>query len=186
MIRTRMLTAVAIAAAGLGILGTAGIASASTADCTAGAFAGYCGTQTDHEAIPLSMDVRGQAATYNNQVIAWPNSTADPATDFVNLAYKGDNALGVEFMYAPSGKVSGLCVSDPFNAALGAAADSLVLRACNGSRFQRWVATSAATGFTWKNVASGLILQSNGKGAQLTDVAAPVTLLPTQEWTFAG
>src|SRR6185295_4990640 len=45
----------------------------------------------------------------------------------------------------------------------------VVLRQCNGSDWQRWIATQVGTTsfFTWKNRATHRILQSGARGAQL-------------------
>lgn len=185
--RSRFGIAAAIIAGtiGIGTVAYAGVSSASTGGCTGGAFSGYCGTQVDAATPALGMVSAGQAAIYNNHVNTYPNTTDDPGNDFVNLWFQNNHAKGVEFMYAPNGKVSGLCVSDPNDASLGAAKNALALRWCNGSGFQRWVVSGSGP-FVWTNVASGKIMQANGQSKQMTDVTAPIPLLPTQEWTFAG
>ncbi len=156
-------------------------ALASTPGCTGGAYFGYCATQQDHGNPLLVMDSRGQGVTTNNPVIGWTDSPSDPGTDFFQLPYAGEPSLGVMFEYAPSGTLSNMCVSDPGDG-------FLVLRGCNGSNWQRWVAAPVgSTGFfTWTNRATHRILQANALGAQL--VTAPATTTPSgfQEWKFTG
>src|SRR5690242_13075277 len=108
------LAVLAVAAGALagGIL-TASPALASTPGCTAGAYAGYCGTQADNAALVLVINARGRSAGYGNPVIGWTDSSSDPATDWFQLAYKGDPALGVMFEFAPGGTLTNMCASDP-------------------------------------------------------------------------
>jgi hypothetical protein len=110
-------------------------AGASTPGCTKGAFAGYCGTQTDNETTPMSWDVFRQAAKVGQPLIAFTDSDTDPAVDFVAL-HPGTSSVGAAkmFIYAPGGKVSNLCVSEPDQGA------ALVLRVCNGSAWQVFTA----------------------------------------------
>jgi hypothetical protein len=49
------------------------------------------------------MDSAGQGTGTNNKVIGWPNSTSDPGTDWVQLAYGGNPANGVMWIFAPNG-----------------------------------------------------------------------------------
>jgi hypothetical protein len=128
------------------------------------------------------MDSAGQKATYDNKVIGYPNSTSDPGTDWVEIPYGGNERLGVMFIYAPKGVISNMCAADPGNSLV-------VLRPCNGSNFQRWTSTpvSGQAGFqTWTNRATGKILQSSTKGAQLTTVTKPARPTPSQQWRFVG
>jgi hypothetical protein len=176
------IAAVAGAVAVAALVLTAQGAQASTPGCTAGAFAGYCGTQANNASTDLVLDSNMQGTATNTKVIGWPNSTADPGTDWVQLAYGGDAALGVMWIYAPNGIISNMCASDP--------GDSLVvLRQCNGSNWQRWIATpvSGEAGFfTWTNRATHKILQSGAKGAQLTTVTPPTTPTGAQQWKFVA
>jgi len=167
-------TAVAI----FGIITSAG---ASTIECTAGTYAGYCATQADNGTPQLVMDNSKQGTAVNNPVIGWTDSSTDPATDWFQLAYKGDNALGVMFFWAPTGVNLDLCVADPGNGLV-------VLRVCNGSNFQRWVAAQVGSSgfFTWTNRATHRILAAGAKGVQLRTVVPPTVILGTQEWKFAG
>jgi hypothetical protein len=155
-------------------------AQASTSACTVGAYQGYCGVQANNAPTDLVMDSSGQGTAANNKIIGWPNSTSDPGTDFVQLAFGGSAANGLMFIFAPNGLISNMCASDP--------GDSfVVLRACNGSNWQRWIATpvSGQAGFqTWTNRATHKILQSGSKGAQLITVTPPTTPSGNQQWRF--
>lgn len=181
MIRTKLLLAaiaapVTVAALALAAQG----AQASTAACVSGAYAGYCGTQANNASTDLVLDSSGQGTAYNNKVIGWPNSTTDPGTDWVNLAFAGSPANGVMFIFAPNGIISNMCAADP--------GDSLVvLRPCNGSNWQRWIPTAVsgqAGFFTWTNRATHKILQSGSKGSQLITVTPPTTPSGNQQWRF--
>jgi hypothetical protein len=154
-------------------------AQASTTGCTSGAYYAYCGTQADNGSPVLVIDSQGQADATNNPIIGWPDSASDPGTDFFQLAYERNAFKGVMFMFAPGGILSNMCAADPGNG-------KVVLRPCNGSDWQRWVATEVGnTGYsTWANLATNRILQAGAKGAQLVTVASPTTPLGTQQWTF--
>jgi len=133
----------ALAAIIAGAVAIPASASASTPECTSGTYTGYCGTQANNGSPVLVMDNSKQRAAVNNPVIGWTDSSTDPATDWVQLAFAGDNSLGVMFFWAPTGVNLDLCVADPGNG-------RVVLRVCNGSNFQRWVATATSGGFfTW-------------------------------------
>lgn len=182
-----VLGAAALAALALPVVAT-GQADASTPGCTTGVYAGYCGTQTDAEGpAALSFDVFRQSAKVNTPIIGFPNSNTDPATDFFTFAYQGGTTK--VFEYAPNGRASGLCISEP------SAQAGLVLRGCNGSAFQRFTPKaitdpalpSAPPTFTWANVESGDIIAAHGRAAQLTGVLAPGAVPPaTERWTFSG
>jgi hypothetical protein len=157
-------------------------AQASTSACTGGAYTGYCGTQANNASTDLVLDSAGQKTTANNKVIGWPNSTSDRGTDWVQLAFGGNAANGVMWIFAPGGVISNMCAADPGD-------NHVVLRACNGSNFQRWIATpvSGQAGFqTWTNRATLKILQSGAKGAQLITVTRPATPSGNQQWRFVG
>lgn len=156
-------------------------AQASTTACTQGAFTGYCGTQANNAVPGLVLDSAGQGTATNNHVIGWSNSTTDPGTDWFQLAYAGNPALGMMWVFAPNGVISNMCASDPGN-------NLVVLRQCNGSNWQRWISTPDPdmAGFQrWTNRATHKILQSGGKGAQLTTVAPPNKAAPNQVWKFS-
>lgn len=171
----------ALPTAAIAVLAFAGAASASTPGCTGGALHGYCGTQATDTTPALVMDSSGQRAAYGNPIIGWTDSTTDPAADFFQLAYAGDNTLGVMFMYAPGGAISGMCVADPGDG-------HVVLRTCNGGNWQRWIPAeiSASGYYTWTNRATHRILMANGKGGQLTTVAPPNIPAQVQAWKFSG
>jgi hypothetical protein len=157
-------------------------AQASTSACTAGAYTGYCGVQANNALTDLVMDSAGQKTATNNKVIGWPDSTTDPGTDWVQLSYGGNATAGVMFIYAPNGVISNMCAVDP--------GDSfVVLRPCNGSNWQRWIATpvNGQAGFqTWTNRATHRILQSGAKGGQLITVPPTASPSGNQQWRFVG
>jgi hypothetical protein len=121
-----------------------------------------------------------QGFNTNNRVIGWPNSASDPGTDWFQLPYAGNPALGVMFVYAPFGFIVSMCAADPGNV-------RVVLRECNGSNWQRWIAAPVgSTGFfTWRNRATNRILQSGAKGAQLVTVTQPATPAATRNGSSA-
>ncbi len=157
--------------------GLTGTAKATTTGCTAGTYAGYCGTQTNEASSPMSFNVSGEQAVYNQPIIAWPN-VDNQAMDFFQFAYAGGSSK--IFEYAPNGVTSNLCISQP-DANAG-----LVLRTCNGSNWQQFTATASGSGFTWQNRATGQIIDSGPQGTQLR--GAPATATPTvyEQWNFAG
>ena len=106
---------IALGAAVLGVALIPATARASTPECTGGTYAGYCGTQADNGSPVLVMDVKGLKFNVGNPVIGWTNSSTDPATDWVQLPYKGDPALGVMFFASPTGVNLDLCMADPGN-----------------------------------------------------------------------
>ena len=160
---------------------TAQGAQASTPECLNGAYHGYCATQIDNGTPALVIDNSKQLAAVNNPVIGWTDSSTDPATDWFQLAYAGNNSLGVMFFWAPTGINLDLCMADPGNG-------HVVLRQCNGSDWQRWIATPVgSTGFfTWTNRATHRILQSGAKGSQLVTVTPSATTSGNQQWKFSA
>lgn len=182
MIKIRTLAAGIAAAVAVAVLVLAAQgAQASTPGCTTGAFTSYCGTQANNASTMLVLDSAGQGTAVNNKVIGWPNSTADPGTDWFQLDFGGNAALGVMWVFAPGGVISNMCAADPGNGLV-------VLRGCNGSNWQRWVATpTSVAGFqTWTNRATHRILQSGARGAQLVTVAPPTTSAGNQQWRFVA
>jgi hypothetical protein len=175
-----MLAAITLPVMMAAVLVAAQDAHASTPGCTKGAYFGYCATQADHGTPMLVMDSAGQRATLDNPVIGWPDSTSDRATDWFQLPYAGNNSLGVMFVFAPDGKISNKCASDPGDG-------RVVLRECNGSNWQRWISAEVgSTGFfTWTNLATHRILQSGAMGSQLVTVSPSATTSGNQEWTFS-
>lgn len=168
--RWRAAATTAVAGAALGIAVAALPAQAVTPGCAAN---GFCGTQ-QHYGDGLVFDVFHQAATVNNKVISYSNSTTDKATDFINYhptSGPGVNDTSVKaFKYAPGGVSSHLCLSDP-GPGFGTV-DLIVLRHCNGSGYQTWKPyLDPVTGFySWRNLASHQFITSNGFRGQLTDV----------------
>ncbi len=175
-----LLAAIAVPVTTAAVVLTAQGAQASTPGCTNGAYFGYCATQADNGSPVLVIDSAGQGTTTNNPVIGWSNSTSDPGTDWFQLAYAGNNSLGVMFVFAPGGVISGMCAADPGDG-------HVVLRGCNGSNWQRWVAAQVGTTgfFTWTNRATHKILQSGAKGSQLVTVTPSATTSGNQQWKFS-
>jgi hypothetical protein len=176
-----MLAAITLPVTVAAVLLAAQGARAATPRCTSGAYFGYCATQADNGSPVLVMDSAGQRTTTDNRVISWPDSTSDPATDWFQLPYGGDNSLGVMFVFAPNGRISNMCAADPGDG-------RVVLRGCNGSNWQRWMpAEVGSTGFiTWMNRATHRILQSGAKGSQLVTVSPPKTTTGNQQWMIRG
>lgn len=174
--------ALVLGVVGVGVPLAATVASASTPGCTNGVYSGYCATQTDSEASPLSLDVYGQHAAYNNKIIGYQNSATDPATDFFIFKYGPSTVNAKVYEYAPDGVASNLCISEPSKN------DGLVLRNCNGSPWQLWTAgTGSGTAVTWVNQETGDIMTFHGLRGQVTGANAPVApVQPTtsQELTF--
>ena len=111
-----------------------------------------------------------QQHQYAGAVIAgWTATKADPATHFLILA--GSHSGAVKFEYAPNGKGTGLCVSDPDGGwASDPLPDGLILTGCNTGSFQQFVPQPNGT---LKNLATGRYVNPDGKGAQLRGGAAP-------------
>jgi hypothetical protein len=182
MNRIRMLlAAVAVPVTMAALVLAAQGAQASTPGCTNGAYLGYCATEADNGSPVLVMDSAGHSAATDNHVIGWNDSTSDPGTDWFQLAYAGDPSLGVMFVFAPGGVITGMCAADPGNS-------RVVLRACSGSNWQRWIAAQVgSTGyFTWTNRATHKILQSGAHGAQLVTVTPSAMISGTQRWKFSN
>ena len=181
MIKIRVLLAAIVAPATMAaVVLTAQGAQASTPECTNGAYFGYCATQADNGSPVLVMDSAGQGTTTDNHVIGWSDSTSDAGTDWFQLAYGGDKSLGVMFVFAPKGVISGMCAADPGDG-------HVVLRGCNGSNWQRWIAAPVGSAgfFTWTNRATHKILQSGAKGTQLVTVSPSTATSGNQQWKFS-
>jgi hypothetical protein len=179
----KIITAALVAALGI-VLALAGVkpAAASTPGCTAGAFAGYCGTQTDQETPAMSWDVYRQAVKVNQPLIAYPNSDSDPAVDFAALAPGTGNVEGAKmFIYTPRGAITDLCITEPFQGA------QLLLRVCNGSAWQVFTAKQVSGNlYEWVNQATGDVVSADGIRSPLTGVPPPSTPGPAVEWTLAA
>jgi hypothetical protein len=176
-----MLAAITLPVTLAAVLLAAQGAQASTPRCTSGAYFGYCATQADNGSPVLVMDSARQRTTTDNRVIGWPDSASDPATDWFQLPYAGDNSLGIMFVFAPNGVISNMCAADPGDS-------RVVLRRCNGSSWQRWIPTEiGSTGFfTWMNRATHRILQSGAMGSQLVTVPPPTKTSGNQQWMIRG
>jgi len=111
-----------------------------------------------------------QQHQYAGAIIAgWTATKADPATHFLRLA--GTHPGAVKFEYAPNGVATGLCVSDPGGGwASDPLRDGLILTASNNGPWQQFIPQSDGT---LKNLATGLVVNPNGTGAQLRGGTAP-------------
>src|ERR1700759_944183 len=171
MRRTRRIIAAA------GILSTAGIASvaaatmagATTAKCAASA---YCYVPEVH-GTQLVMSTSGYGAHNGTQVVVEKQDSGSSSQDFLAgrapFPIPGNNAK--LFEYAPKGKLSGFCVTEPEKHS------SLVLQYCDGSLNQAWDYTPSGAAGEWINEATGDAMtdpgnnnsNSHGKaGPQLT------------------
>jgi hypothetical protein len=111
-----------------------------------------------------------QQHQYPGAVIAgWTATKPDPATHFLLLA--GSHSGALKFEYAPDGKGTGLCVSDPDGGwASDPLPDGLILTGCNTGPYQQFVPQSNGT---LRNVAAGQYVNPDGKGAQLRGSSSP-------------
>jgi hypothetical protein len=96
-------------------------------------------------------------------IAGWPANQDDPATHFdLN---NGSTSGADQFEYAPDGTASGLCISDPAGGwRSDPLRDGLILAPCNSGRYQQFIPQSDGT---LLNVATGLYINPDGKGAQL-------------------
>jgi hypothetical protein len=116
-------------------------------------------------------DVYRQHQAPGAVIAGWPATQPDPATHFLILA--GTHAGAVTFQYAPNGKGTGLCISDPRGGwASDPLPDGLILAWCNTGAFQQFVPQLNGT---LKNLATGLYVNPAGKGAQLRGGVTPTT-----------
>jgi hypothetical protein len=109
---------------------------------------------------------------YAGAIIAgWPATQDDPATHFdLN---SGSTSGADQFEYAPDGTGSGLCISDPGGGwHSDPLRDGLILAPCNSGRFQQFIPQSDGT---LLNVATGLYVNPDGKGAQLRGESSPTS-----------
>jgi hypothetical protein len=114
-------------------------------------------------------DVYQQHQAAGAIIAGWTATQADPATHFVLLT--GSHSGALRFEYAPNGRGVGLCVSDPDGGwASDPLPDGLILTGCNNGNFQQFVPQSNGT---LRNVATGLYVNPDGKGAQLRDSNTP-------------
>ena len=109
---------------------------------------------------------------YAGAIIAgWPATQDDPATHFdLN---SGSTSGADQFEYAPDGTASGLCISDPGGGwHSDPLRDGLILTPCNSGPYQQFVPQSDGT---LLNVATGLYINPDGKGAQLRGESEPTS-----------
>jgi hypothetical protein len=146
-----------VATAGFTTFAAATMASATTSQCASN---GYCYTQEVHTT-NLVMSVGGQWGPYSNeQVVVQKQDDHSTASDFLDgLAPFPKTTNAKFFEYAPKGKQSGYCVSEPSHHA------KLVLRDCDGSANQAWDATSANGSYEWINEATGDAMTDPGKNS---------------------
>jgi len=111
-----------------------------------------------------------QQREYPGAIIAgWTATQADPATHF--LRNNGTHQGAYQYEYAPNGSGSGLCVSDPGGGWLSdPLRDGLILTSCNSGPWQQFIPQSDGS---LVNVATGLVVNPNGTGAQLRGANAP-------------
>jgi hypothetical protein len=103
-------------------------------------------------------------------IAGWPATQHDVATHF--LMHNGSHPGAVQFEYAPTGSGSGLCVSDPGGGwGSDPLRDGLILTPCNTGPYQQFIPQSDGT---LVNLATGLIVDPAGKGAQLRGESSPV------------
>ncbi|HEY2280801.1 MAG TPA: hypothetical protein VGI00_20780 [Streptosporangiaceae bacterium] len=148
MSRTRRIiaTSAVLATAGFGSLAAATLAGATTSHCAANP---YCYTQEVHGTSLVMADSSGPAHD-NAAVLVENQSSKSSASDFLaGLAPFPTTSNAKLFEYAPKGKLSGFCVSEPKSHA------ALVLRYCDGSANQAWDATQAGETYEWINEATG-------------------------------
>jgi hypothetical protein len=114
-------------------------------------------------------DVYQQRQSPGAIIAGWTATQADPATHF--LRNNGSQAGAFQYEYAPRGSGTGLCVSDPGGGwASDPLRDGLILTPCNSGPFQQFVPQSNGS---LRNVATGLVVNPNGTGAQLRGASAP-------------
>ncbi len=104
-------------------------------------------------------------------IAGWPVNQDDPATHFdLN---SGSTSGADQFEYAPDGTASGLCISDPGGGwHSDPLRDGLILAPCNSGPYQQFVPQSDGT---LLNVATGLYINPDGKGAQLRGESNPTS-----------
>jgi hypothetical protein len=104
-------------------------------------------------------------------IAGWTATQSDPATHF--LLNTGTHQGAFQFEYAPQGSGTGLCVSDPGGGwASDPLRDGLILTNCNSGPWQQFVPQSDGS---LKNLATGLFVNPNGKGAQLRGGSSPTS-----------
>jgi hypothetical protein len=187
MKRTRNYTglgaAIAVLAAGMAL--TVLPARASTPECRIGPLGSYCAIL--ESASGHLLEAPGTKPQYDTPVLGWTDESGDAGSDWAVISSPAATGA-VEFVFTPSGAWSGLCASDPGTGYPGNPGypDGLVLRHCNGSKYQAWTPAGELDGDSdsvLTNVASGLVLTDNGFGRQLGDGVA-VASDPAQQWNL--
>jgi hypothetical protein len=183
--------AVAMAGAVAGLTGLAGPAvgaSASTSKCTAGPLQPQCGDYVNQSGNGWA--VYKQRLEPGTPVIAYPavrggKQLNDPATDFYAFTPNMSARANRSFEWVPNGILSDLCLADLDNVNL-VKPHGVLLRWCNGSRFQQWQAsepTGSSRAVLWLNVASRNYIRPNGTGQQLT-TSGSVRGIPGAYWAW--
>lgn len=178
MSRTQRFIAAAgiVTTAGFGSFAAATMAGATTSQCAANP---YCYTQEVHG---TNLVMSASRAHYNSRVVMEKQSNRSSDSDFLaGLAPFPKQGNAKLFEFAPRGRLSGFCVTEPRRHA------ALVLQYCNGSASQAWDATPAGSTFEWINEATGDAMTDPGwhggighAGTQLT--GQHVTGHPNQLW----
>ncbi len=108
-------------------------------------------------------DVYRQEDHPGAKIVGWTATKSDAGTHFI--INKGTHPGAYQIEYAPDGKGSGLCVSDPGGGSPSdSLRDGLILVHCSSSRWQQFIRQSDGA---LKNVATGLYVSPHGTGAQL-------------------
>jgi hypothetical protein len=142
----------------------------------ADSLAGNCGDYQNVYGNGLNVKGAPSAPKFGSVVIAYPNEN-NPGDDFVRQTVLANGDVRVA--YAPHGHLSGSCLADPDNPALGSAAHAVVVNPCNTGNFQEW---KEAAGGHLVNAADGRVLTPNGTRAQLTTV--PAATVAGAKWTW--
>ena len=155
-----------IATAGFTTFASATMAGATTSACKSN---GYCYTQEVH-GTSLVMSVGGSWGPYSNeQVVVQKQDDHSTASDFLDgLAPFPKHPNAKFFEYAPRGRTSGYCVSEPHSHA------DLVLRPCNGSDNQAWDATGSGP-YEWVNEATGDAMTDPGHNNSIGKAGTQLT-----------
>ena len=185
---TGIVGAAVMAGAVAGLVGPAVGASASTPRCTAGTLQPQCGDYVNQSGNGWA--VYKQRLQPGTPVIAFPavrggKQVSDPATDFYAFTPNMKARANRSFEWVPNGILSDLCLADLDNVNL-VKPHGVVLRWCNGSRFQQWQAsepTGSSRSVLWLNVASRNYIRPNGTGKQLT-TSGSVRGIPGAYWAW--
>ena len=180
--------AVVMAGAVAALVGPAVGASASTPRCTGGVMQPQCGDYVNQSGNGWA--VYKQRQQPNTPVIAYPairsgKQVNDPATDWYVFTPNMKNRQNRSFEWVPNGILSNLCLAEMDNVNL-VKPHGVLLRWCNGSRFQQWQASEAggnSRSVLWLNVASRNYIRPNGTKQQLT-TSGPVRGIPGAYWAW--